>query len=284
MDAVVNAERVKERPILFSGPMVQAILDGRKTQTRRVVRLPKREHILWDIDDMWGRDGCPPRRGDRVLRVKETAGFDRKIYNLKCPYGSAGDRLWVRETWTLLRFYTDREGYVEDWDNWEGAIPTRKTNDWHWTLMHRAAWEGDDEGVRWRPSIHMPRWASRIDLDVKSVRFERLQDISEHDARAEGMPPPDSVPALVNGEPGEVMFFDARAAFVALWDGINGKRALWSSNPLVRVVEFATRICDLYRTPAERALSQTSHKSGITLASSPCATLPPPRALPGPGV
>lgn len=144
----------KERPILFSGPEVRAILEGRKTQTRRVAMEahgpPKGSHAV--------RFHQSPFPGEEhVWCIYGTGGFHKE---LKCPYGATGTRLWVRETWR---------------DSGESEGPE--------SVVYRA--DGDDRGL-WLPSIHMPRWASRLTLEVESVRVERLQDISEEDARAEG--------------------------------------------------------------------------------------------------
>jgi len=146
---------VSERPILFSGEMVRAILDGRKTQTRRIVR------------------GHP---------------HTVKPLNIGCPYGVPGDRLWVKETFALSRF--DPESHededTKDPSQWDGVV--YRADGEHGSWEH---YDGKGGRARisapWRPSIYMPRWASRITLEVTSVRAERVQDISEQDAQAEGI-------------------------------------------------------------------------------------------------
>jgi hypothetical protein len=164
---------MKERPILFSGAMVRAILDGRKSQTRM--------------------------------------NFHR------CPYGAVGDRLWVRETWAasldsdgdMCKPFLYRATYDEAvYGQLKASFSDRATEIW------------DVVGnTGWRPSIHMPRWASRLTLEVTGVRVERVQDISEADAKAEGV--------------------KSAAEFCALWDEINGARGYgWDANPWVWVVEF----------------------------------------------
>lgn len=175
---------MSERPILFSGPMVRAILEGRKTVTRRVIR------------------GSLPT--------------DPAPVHFACPYGRKGDRLWVRET-----FYCDDYRYpdapVEDLRrlleyradhrcaNWEAGCPCR-----------------DENGrSNWRPSIHMPRWACRLELEVVSVRAERLHEIT------------DGAEVLAEG-----VLTSSRDGFANLWDEINGKRAPWRDNPWVWRVEF----------------------------------------------
>jgi hypothetical protein len=192
----------KERPIIFSGPMVRAILDGRKTQTRRIV---KHVPALGSPDD-W----C--HKVDR-------AQFEEEIGNYRrfCPYGTPGDRLWVREAWcpggnqsVYLKADVDLPDDPRVW-------------------MHDRQ---PPYGGTWRPSIHMPRWASRITLEITGIRVERLQEISEQDARAEGVQPRNAG----QDEAGPIKTY--RTGFVHVWQEINGKRANWTSNPWVWVVEF----------------------------------------------
>lgn len=181
-----------ERPILFSAPMVRAILNGTKTQTRRVV---KPQPVA--------------TRGSK----KPWCSIEDLLKT--CPYGQPGDRLWVRESgWErpertprMMREGADTwEPYYYDADGW---IDEDHADFKRW-------------GFRRRPSIHMPRWASRIDLEITAVRVERLQDISEPDAKAEGVDP---------------QFLLARTGFVSLWESINGT-ASWDENPWVWVIEF----------------------------------------------
>lgn len=177
--------------------MVKAIQEGRKTQTRRAMKpQPKQNsHGLW----MWS---CRGNGGQ--LREEHF----KEIIPQHCPYGKPGDRLWVRETWGRIHY----EGIDEQ--------PT---------YFYRAD-ETDAERdalVKWRPSIHMPRAASRITLDVINVRVQRLQQIGEPDARAEG----------VGEGPQEGWVTGPVVAFADLWDSINGRDA-WLINPWVWVVEF----------------------------------------------
>ena len=228
---------MRERPILFSAPMVRSILEGRKTQTRRIVRpqpyfAPMREHWQWD-----GAHGHASWSGDRpqaaaLLGLRE-----------HCPYGRPGDRLWVRETWAPAHpdYHTEAEGLRL------GDRPVHPDGRWCWYRATDGEVEsGDDEDnlVRWRPSIHMPRWASRITLEVTGVRVERLQEISDEDARAEGIKPVRLPMAGAFGTtvyaaewPAPVSGDTARAAFRALWESINGAES-WDANPWVWVVEF----------------------------------------------
>jgi len=209
---------VKEHPILFSGEMVRAILDGRKTQTRRLVRLPPG----YEHGEVYGYEGS--YNGRHCLACDP--GPSRAIL---CPFGVPGDRLWVRETWRDGQYAVGKEWDFDD------------------RVGYRASFVGDP-ALKWKPSIHMPRWASRLTLEVVSVRVERLQDITEADAQAEGVDsgapwfppgqwsPPDEDPRQVGYGRGNF----ALQNFRALWEHINGKRAPWASNPWVWVVTFKT--------------------------------------------
>ena len=146
---------------------------------------------------------------------------------IHCPFGYPGDHLWVREAWNIARPIRNSEGIVDDEMLWTGKLPAedprgkRLMDDWC------VGYAADGCDGRMRPSIHMPRWASRLTLEVTGVRVERLQDISEEDARAEGV-------CLPEGQ----TFLSAPRFFAELWESINGKRAPWKSNPLVWVVSF----------------------------------------------
>ncbi len=209
---------MRERPILFSAPMVRAILDGRKPQTRRIIR------------DEWWRCLDPEDEDDRAQALT------------MCPYGVPGDRLWVRETWGPSYAQHVSSGRSRTLGGTWGC-PAHP--EWRACVVYRA--DGDMpqapdgyETAGWIPSIHMPRWVSRITLEITGVRVERLQEISEDDARAEGVTTSD-IPVRINGELGTMHTFgpDAhRQAFRLLWDVINGKRAAWASNPWVWVVGF----------------------------------------------
>lgn len=189
---------MKERPILFSGPMVRAILEGRKTQTRRVVK-PQ------PIGKIWNPPVDPPCLQDDSGRFHP------------CPYGYAGDRLWVRETWAHVPATAYRQS--------EGVVQTISPDDTDMAAVYAADWSRS--APRWRPSIHMPRWASRITLEITGVRVERLQDITTKDAVREGVSYDVSKP---DGGPIH--------RFQKLWNSINKDRAPWESNPWVWVVEF----------------------------------------------
>lgn len=192
-----------ERGMIFNAEMVRAILDGRKTQTRRIVKLQPDE--------------------DGLAKVTNGPWVDTSERNYRCPFGDVGDRIWVRETWAEagasapnLNLY--RANYPEHVpSHYENVPPANE--------------------IRWTPSIHMPRWASRILLEITDVRVERLNAISEHDAQAEG------VAKLRGGfwqhyQPGWTQHqLSARGSFVTLWKSIYGEES-WNSNPWVWVIEF----------------------------------------------
>lgn len=195
----------KERPILFSDQMVRAILDGRKTQTRRVIK----GRGLWSIEDA---DDYSNRKWP---------GFEDEYgtwCDMPCPYGAVGDRLWVRETWLCV---TGEPGPI--------------------TCSYRADHGKTEFAGLWKPSIHMPRWASRITLEITGVRVERLNEISHHDAMQEGLiewTDPPRVSSLHYGlSCADVWETNAPAAFKRLWESINGAGS-WALNPWVWVVEF----------------------------------------------
>jgi len=196
---------MKERPILFSAPMVRAILDGRKTQTRRAVK-PQPVHMFGE-----GNHSNYEWRGG--VFALDMYPKNSLILN-HCPYGQPGDRLWVREAWSH-----DAESLEQCRASLEDAMGGGMYGPYY------RATESAPDTLRWRPSIHMPRWASRIDLLITGVRVERLQDISTEDALAEGisrMECPD---------------WHATTDFRALWESINGPGS-WEANPWVWVIEF----------------------------------------------
>lgn len=213
----------KERPILFSAAMVKAILDGSKTQTRRavkgnpvdMVRLMHKVAALDGYDEPTGFYGfCP---SPRVIRK-----------HVRCPYGQPGDRLWVRETW----------GYT---GHGVWTIGDARMASGNGKAVYRA--DGDAGVGGWFPSIHMPREFSRISLRVTDVRVERLHDISEADAKAEGVEIDEETGAYWGAEGGGVMpgatsrYSRATLAFADIWRSINGE-ASWVANPWVWAVSF----------------------------------------------
>lgn len=217
---------MNERPILFSGAMVRAILDGRKTQTRRVVKGVNRLHNGVHISD-WPLSDPPVMYEEDGLAVftEQTWVDDNTEFDVYCPYGKPSDRLWVRETWAAL--YSDHSAMY-------GPLLGRKPSHIAYRGDHADPnGDGPDNPMPWRPSIHMPRWASRITLEVTGVRVERVQDISEADAEAEG--------TTLEEDHGDCIaqYNTHRLAFSFLWDRINAKRGYgWDANPWVWVVEF----------------------------------------------
>lgn len=240
---------MKERPILFSAPMIRALLEGRKTVTRREVK-------------------------KRAALDCLAAGFEPEFLALPgnadlCPYGKPGDRLWVRETFTIESNRWADDPYSPPHKD---GRPTQRYEDDKWDQPHYKAtdtepelWydDRDSPGCRWKPSIHMPRWASRILLEITDVRVERLQDITEAQAAAEGCfftdygrkcghtgsgwtevgdcPAPEAHHPQRNGwmwdrtASHEQCLDSARNAFGNLWQSVGGD---WQANPWVWVVEF----------------------------------------------
>lgn len=225
---------MKERGILFSGPLVRAILEGRKTQTRRLVKPSEhlQEFPFWRI-----------RKGvDVWIAEEDRDDLPRYQEYIKCPYGKPGDRLWVRET-----HYVDHADYADG-----GKLPDVPTDEILNSLYYRADGECcqqipecqcDEVGKpKWRPSLLMKRWASRIDLEITAVRVERLLQINTRDAIREGMQRMGSdgeywagAPHKVKGTPRAMI--TAQAAFVDWWDHIYGEDSV-KANPYVWVIEF----------------------------------------------
>lgn len=234
---------VRERPILFSGPMVRALLDGRKTQTRRIVK--PQPFPTSEPPDAWvwsGKAGGKPYATDSVHDDWPASLLPA------CPYGVPGDRLWVRET---LR-YIEREVGPREFDgSWCYAADD---------IAIEVPLGSEGASIAWAhhkatdtcPSIHMPRWAARLTLELVRVRVERVQDISGDDAFAEGIQIPvsepgrpllcltsripfDSVSAKHPKEWGKDEY--ARFEYAQLWNSINGP-ASWESNPWVWVLDF----------------------------------------------
>lgn len=216
---------MRERPILFSALMVRAILDGRKTITRRVVHPPRScttgvgalarderyaDVVRWLPETEAGVYAARPGWWTGV--VDDSPGHLACTYALRCPYGEPGDRLWVRETHAL-----DVPG-CED----QGGVSYRADH-------QDPRGDGPAHPMHWHPSIHMPRWASRLLLDVVSVRPERLHAIAASDVEREG----------VSFEPGTA-YGTMRHDFAVLWDRINGDRlgCAWRDDPWVWRVEF----------------------------------------------
>lgn len=217
---MVGGTVMGDKPILFNGEMVQAILEGRKTQTRRVVKPQPTSKHVWRG---WVLDATGPNANKRVGKASWEPSPPTHLFEdlieARCPYGRPGDLLWVRETHFLVgtgAVYYRADGH---------ELP----HDWSW-----------------RPSIFMPRWASRLTLRVTDVRVERVQDISKADAVAEGLESfaynygrnvSTARMYRVSGDEGG--YPTAREAFENLWSSINAKRGYgWDVNPWVWVVTF----------------------------------------------
>lgn len=215
---------MKERPILFSDEMVRAILAGTKTQTRRVI--------------------------PEALQLCRSPEDEPEWFVENCRYGADGDRLWVRESWKLVNWqWEDAEQkimYSDGSSKWvypeSRHVEEKEFGDWlmreyERVTKHPAAhaildpryeddtrWEMDERALPWRPGIFMPRWMSRITLEITGIRVERVQDISNGDARAEGV---------------EFEGIAYRNTYAKLWNRLNAKRGFgWDTNPWVWVIEF----------------------------------------------
>ena len=221
-----------ERPILFSGPMVRTILAGRKTVTRRIMNPQPTGTAgkVWPDEDRWQ---WPSALARTMVDINEARSLS--------PYGCRGDRLWVRETWRYHGWTEDGAPWIKYAADDSTRLVERIPDEWSDRLADIWADLSDDANMaidgraadrKWRPSIFLPRWASRITLEVVGVRVERLQEIDADDVLAEGVDVP------CDGECGATPCAIAIPRFVALWDGINGDRASWASNPWVWRVEF----------------------------------------------
>lgn len=225
---------MRERPIVFSGSMVRAILNGTKTQARPILKPQPRLGLLGNGQPIGnGQLVWEPKKG-KVIPFTDTCMFQVFDY---CPYGTKNDRLWVRETWRPLT--THMSECVDQND-----------------IGYRASVTDDfEDGLfDWKPSIHMPRWASRITLEITDIRVERVQSISEADAKAEGLtafskdgttikygiPDRDGLPGGDDdGWDWSRWCIDPRNAFADRWNSINAHRGYgWDSNPWTWVLEF----------------------------------------------
>lgn len=230
---------MKERPILFSGPMVRAILDGRKTQTRRVITPhtstingPTCQRRIWDeldFSNAWVDNSPFSPAGNPGPYLKVPMPCDGTVHRVY-PRWFTGDRPWVRETFALIAdgplaicpgiAYRADNAIV--WGN-DAFLDGRANGKTVFNYEKPDIW-------RWSPSIHMPRWVSRLSLEVVSVRVERLQEISEEDSMAEGVA---TLGPLTLGFP------SYRVRFGYLWNDLNSRRGFpWKSNPWVWVITF----------------------------------------------
>jgi hypothetical protein len=243
----MSAVTIKERPILFSAPMVRAILDGSKTQTRRIVKRQPGPSCC--IEE--GYEGESPFVYSQLGGYGPGYEVDETRTPCKCPFGAPGDRLWVREAFRQFdeQGVTPRECSSSGEEEWWSqqyvayrATPRKGLRVYpdraNVTFLDESTDLSHDSNLHgpWKPSIHMPRWASRIPLEIVSIRVERLNDISEEDAKAEGIEGTwehQYISQGVNASGKPI----ARVAFAALWGSINGPGS-WDANPWVWVVEF----------------------------------------------
>ncbi|EPB1588683.1 hypothetical protein ACRIKX_004635 [Klebsiella pneumoniae] len=232
---------MKERGMIFNGEMVRAILDGRKTQTRRPIKW--KQTRFTEIGE---------REDGSKWPWSEDAEHACDFWH-PCPFGAVGDRIWVRETWQAIHDYCDENGHVDE-RRYARSIPRHRGNYWH--PVYEEAWGNEsreDREFPWRPSIHMPRWASRILLEITDVRVERLNTISEEDAQREGVHTEvwDQTVVARNYVASDEFFqFWSddmphyvemnqlyRSSFRSLWDSIYGEES-WKANGWVWVIEF----------------------------------------------
>lgn len=217
---------MKERGIIFNAEMVRAILDGRKTQTRRVMKV---QPVL--NGDRWEVYSASVEKGNKSIPVTPWGSIENN-----CPFGKVGDRLWVRETFGN-RVVRDALGGTGEFITYRASEPD---------AVYCTCASGDDIPMKWKPSIHMPRWASRITLEITDVRVERLNDISNDDAKAEGIlmmgdnfgnGPAYCDYTLADLHDTAEWFNRASDSFISLWQSIYGAES-WLSNPWVWVIEF----------------------------------------------
>jgi len=230
---------MKERGMIFNAEMVRAVMEGRKVQTRRIMKVQpeSNQYGLLRITDSTKRADI----GKYHWAESNATGTHTRSALFSCPFGAVGDRLWVRETWSDVNFegvpavaYRADGGVrpvaEDDGDESDPKLEKYWFANWYSDLI------GGVEG-NWRPSIHMPRWASRITLEITGIRVERLKFISDKDAQAEG------VQQLRGGfwrhyNPGWTQHqLSARGSFLTLWESIYGEES-WQVNPWVWVIEF----------------------------------------------
>jgi hypothetical protein len=242
----IHSDAISEKPIIFSGPNVRAILEGRKTKTRRVITPQPNNPETFGVSPVWGHGvpcfvngkNIPEKKRRFCIHAAFDKGGKRVDRWLSCPYGKPGDRLWVRENaWIAPPNFGD-----------ERNDPFATHTDDHGrkrVVGYSASMDCDsvrcakDFGVKQSPSIHMPRWASRLTLEITDIRVERVQEITEEDAIAEGVA---EYKVEASSDP-RGMYSDCanhRFSFHQLWDSLNLKRGYgWDTNPWVWVLELA---------------------------------------------
>lgn len=265
---------MKERGMIFNEYQVRAILDGRKTQTRRIMKVqpsdgfhPTHNGYDLDLNAHWYTPGVVDKNGYLQPAKKDVFGVADENEGYTCPFGAVGDRVWVRETWAQLG---NEDGCPIDWNDnlvkdggpeaariYRASCEQKEGNYGLWSIPDDAYWKPHTDDLQydgtWCPSIHMPRWASRLTLEITGVRVERLDKISEEDAIAEGMQgvicpsckdDPDF--STTQYDPDTLAAVDEipclscesnRSKFFALWDSIYGE-ANHCMGDWVWVIEF----------------------------------------------
>jgi hypothetical protein len=237
-----------ERPILMSGPLVRRVLDGSKTQTRRLV-----------ANVEWPPEMCEPDlrnvtatidRGIACANAEEWRDGQRAgwvsapISRRRSPFGAPGDRLWVRENWRPIA-WTDGDDVkirypadgAEEWHSISSRDGNAEDAWWEWVArLPSTDGEVEAKDIPTRPSIHMPRWACRLTLTIGAVRVERLQEISVEDCMAEGIRWEPGTPWLCDEARGTTNAY--RSLFADLWDLLAPNGAKWSDNPWVWAISF----------------------------------------------
>ena len=225
---------MSDKPIIFSAPMVRALLDGRKSMTRRVLK-PARGLTIGDLYRAGERDG-------NMIRCSR--------HQVRDPAYAPGDRLWVRESFSglhRLEGYPPSQWLAAQIDTYDGLEIEEAAPIWYW------ADGGPTHGdwTRPRPSIHMPRWASRLTLIVTDVRVQRLQEISDSDCRAEGLPMKEVAGVTCWSESQNGPWTPSEAvAFSNLWNSLHGPNA-WDANPWVCALSFTVHRCNIDQMEGE---------------------------------
>lgn len=235
---------MKETGVIFNDEMVRAILEDRKTQTRRLMKIQPRGEDF-QLLRVLSTTGPKRKEGKFYWALLSEDGLnilesDRRYFD--CPYGQVGDRIYVREACYLFGRWT-RNGLTKNGrQKWKFLISPCKSVVFEKpkNIAQRSARDGfdGDYGFKYTPGMHMPRWASRITLEITDIRVERLQDISEADANAEGLFSSGWSPSF--NDPDNSSFADsvsAKEGFTALWDSIYGPES-WAANPWVWAIEY----------------------------------------------
>lgn len=220
--------------MIFNGEMVRAILDGRKTQTRRIMKTqpsdgfhPTHNGYDLDLNAHWYTPGVVDKNGYLQPAKKDVFGVADENEGFTCPFGAVGDRIWLREA---FQGPLVSEELLEEYRSYPDKFENPEYCEYAADGGPRPEYCDLDDNLRhgWRPSIHMPRWASRLTLEITCVRVERLRDLSEDDAKSEGITPPSG---------GVIPGWEYRINFRDLWMSIYGSEN-WEANPWVWVIEF----------------------------------------------